>query len=57
MIDYMLIGLVSGLMVFFSLFLVSFVILGLITGFIRLMSFVFSGFGFGSPATYQEQTA
>lgn len=56
MLDYILFGLVSGLIVFFSLFLVSFITLGLITGFIRLIAFVLRELGLESPA-YQEQTA
>ncbi|WP_419659498.1 hypothetical protein [Desulfosarcina variabilis] len=57
MLDYMLFGLVSGLMVFFSLFLVSFVTLGLITGFMRLASVIVNGVGFDQSATYEQQTA
>jgi hypothetical protein len=57
MIDYMLFGLFSGLMVFFSLFLISFVTLALITGFMRLASLIVNGVGFDQSATYEQQTA
>lgn len=57
MIDYMLFGLFSGLMVFFSLFLISFITLGLITGFMRLASLIVNGVGFDRSATYEQQTA
>lgn len=57
MIDYMLFGLFSGLMVFCSLFLISFITLGLITGFMRLASLIVNGVGFDRSATYEQQTA
>jgi hypothetical protein len=57
MIDYILFGLISGLIVFFSLFFVSFVTLGLIAGVIRLIALVFSGFGLSRASTFREQTA
>lgn len=51
MIDYLLIGLISGLLVFFSLFFISFLTLSLITGCMRLIVFVFNGFQFGKPSS------
>ena len=57
MIEYMLVGLVSGLIVFFALFIVSFLIIGLISGFIHLILFGFNGFPLGKPSAYREQTA
>lgn len=57
MLDYMLVGLISGLMVFFALFLVSFLTLGLITGVVKFFGFIFNGLRFEKPSTYREQTA
>lgn len=57
MLDYMLAGLVSGLIVFFLLFCVSFITLGMITGFMRLFTFLLNGLRFEKSPSYQEQTA
>lgn len=57
MLDYMLVGLVSGLIVFFTLFCFSFVTLGLITGAMRLFAFLLNGLRFEKSSNYQEQTA
>ena len=57
MIDYILVGLISGVIVFFLLFLVSFVTLALIAGFIRLITALFCGIGFSRSVICQEQSA
>jgi hypothetical protein len=57
MIDYMLVGLVSGLMVFFTLFCVSFITLGVITGLMRLLFIGYHGLQVGKSSAYREQTA
>lgn len=57
MIDYIIVGLVSGLMVFITLFLVSFITLGLISGFIHLILIGFHGFRVGKSSAYRQQTA
>jgi hypothetical protein len=56
MIDYIIVGLVSGLMVFIALFLVSLLTLGLISGFIHLILVGFHGFRVGESSVYGQQT-
>ena len=57
MIEYIFVGLISGMIVFFLFFLVSFVTLALIAGFVRLITALFCGIGFDRSITCQEQSA
>ncbi len=57
MLDYILLGLISGLFVFCLLFLISFVSLSLITGIVRFSSLVLDEFGLSRHTAVQEQTA
>lgn len=57
MIDFILAGLTAGLFTFFALFVVSFVVLGVVTGFIHLVAVVFRSLFIGKSRPYQEQTA
>ncbi|MDX2452082.1 hypothetical protein [Desulfosarcina sp.] len=57
MIDFILAGLSAGLLAFLTLFIISFVTLGLITGVIHLVTLVYRSLVFGKTATYEEQAA
>jgi hypothetical protein len=57
MIDFILAGLSAGLFAFLTLFIVSFIALGVITGFIHLIAVAYRNVVLGKPNAYQEQTA
>ena len=57
MIDFILAGLSAGLFAFFTLFVVSFVTLGVITGVIHLVAVVYRSLFIDKSSAYQEQTA
>lgn len=55
MIHYIFIGLISGLVVFLTLFLFSFLTLGVVTGCIHLVAFIFRNLFLGKTPAYREQ--
>ena len=57
MMDYMLFGLISGLLVFCILFLISFISLSLIAGLVRVLAFILSELGISRHAAPHGQTA
>jgi hypothetical protein len=57
MTDFVLAGLSAGLVAFLTLFIISFITLGLITGVIHLATFVYRSLVIGKTAAYEEQTA
>ena len=57
MIDFILAGLSAGLLAFLTLFVVSFITLGLITGMVHLVSAVYRSLVADKSQPYQEQTA
>lgn len=57
MIDYILAGLGAGLFAFLTLFIISFITLGVITGLIHLVAAVYRSLVIGKTQTYREQTA
>lgn len=57
MSDLIIAGLSVGLLTFCTLFIVSFVILGAVTGMIHLVAFVFRILGIDKSPAQQEQIA
>lgn len=57
MMDYMIFGLISGLFVFCTLFLISFISLSLIAGLVRLFAFFLGELGLIKHAAPHGQTA
>ncbi|MCB2148666.1 MAG: hypothetical protein KQI81_19460 [Deltaproteobacteria bacterium] len=57
MIDYILAGLGAGLFAFLTLFIISFITLGVITGLIHLVAAVYRSLVIGKTQTYREQIA
>ncbi len=56
MIDFILAGLSAGLFAFLTLFIVSYVTLGVITGIIHLATLAYRSMSGSKPAVYHEQT-
>jgi hypothetical protein len=57
MTDFVLAGLSAGLLAFFALFILSFVTLGLVTGAIHLVAFVYRSLVFGKSVDGEKQAA
>lgn len=57
MIDFILAGLSAGLFVFITLFIVSFVTLGAVTGVIHLVATVYRNLSGNKSGVYEEQIA
>lgn len=57
MSDFILAGLSAGLFAFLTLYIISFVTLGMITGIIHLVTAVYRSLVLGKTSGYKEQAA